>query len=74
MQDRQLQNRAIGPVILAKEVNQYPPDRVKAFNMEGHCLTQIWDQLMVKDDVLYRVLIGRGNYESLLQLIVPQTL
>ena len=29
---------------------------------------------MVKDDVLYRVLFGRGNYESLLLLIVPQTL
>ena len=43
------------PVLLAKEVNQYPPDRVKAFNMEGHYLTQIWDQLMVKDDVLYRI-------------------
>ena len=74
MQDRQLQDSAIGPVLLAKDVNQYPPDKVKAFNMEGRCLTQIWDQLMVKDDVLYRALIGRGNYESLVLFIVPQTL
>ena len=73
MQDRQLQDSAIRPVLHAKEVNQFPPDKVKAFNMAGRCL-QIWDQLMVKDDVLYRVLIGRGNYESLLLLIVPQTL
>ena len=33
MQDRQLQDSAIGPVLLAKEVNQYRPDKVKAFNM-----------------------------------------
>ena len=59
MQDRQLQDSAIGPVLLAKEVNQYRPDKVKAFNMAGRCLTQIWDHLMVKDDVLYHVLFGK---------------
>ena len=54
---------AIGPVLNAKEVNQYPPaDRVKAFDMEGHRLIQIWDQLMIKEGVLYRMFIGRGNY------------
>ena len=59
----------------AKEVNQYPPaDRVKEFDTEGRRLIQIWDQLMVKEGVLYRMFIGRGNYESYLQLIVPQIL
>ena len=54
----------------AKEVNQYPPaDRV-----ERHHLIQIWDQLMIKEGVSYRAFIGRGNYESHLQLIVPQIL
>ena len=49
---------------------QYPPaDRGKEFNMEECRLIQIWDQLMVKEGVLYGVFIGRGNNESYLQLI-----
>ena len=42
--------------------------------MEGRHFIHIWDQLMVKEGVLYRMCIERGNSEFHLHLIVPQIL
>lgn len=55
----QLQNATIGPILTAKERNEWPPhDKEKSGIIERWRLLQLWDQLLMRDGILYRQFIG----------------
>ena len=73
----QLQDPTIGPIPTAKESNERPPhDKEKSGNVEQRWLLQLWDQLPVRDGILYRQFIGTNGAPNPnhLQLILPLAL
>ena len=55
MRDLQLNDEGIGRLLLAKETDQQPSqDKAKSQGLEYCRLLQQWDQLVVKDGILWR--------------------
>lgn len=72
LRQAQLDDPVVGPVLRAKETSQEPqPEDVKA--MSPHCrrLVQIWDQLVIKDSLLWRQYDSPSGHMTTLQLVVP---
>ncbi len=62
----------IGPVVRAKEAGEKPdPDQVKAMSLHGRRLLQLWDQLMLKAQLLWRQYENPRGSLTTLQLVVP---
>ena len=70
LRESQLPDPTIGPV--RKESNQKPSaDETKSMARASRRLFQIWDQLLVKDGVLYHQYVRPLDQESILQLVIP---
>ena len=69
----QQKDHHIGPVLRAKQEGQRPQPRVyQASSMETKRLFQIWDQLLVKNDCLYRLHRHPTTDMETLQLVIPR--
>jgi len=64
----QLADTVIKPILQSKEANQHPDVS------PADSLCQVWDQLIVKDGVLYRWFAGPDDNSNHLQLVVPSNL
>ncbi len=55
LREAQLKDPDIGAVLLAREDGKMPPsDTIKGLGLESRRLFQLWDQLTLKDDILWR--------------------
>ena len=71
----QLEDHSVGTVLRAKEKNSRPlPEEIKSGSIETRKLFQIWDQLVIKDELLCRQFETPDGSSSHLQLVVPRTL
>ena len=71
----QLADATMGLVLQSKEGYQKPtPDKVKALSPASRRLFQLWDQLLVKDGLLWRWYERPVDHERTLQLVVPMAL
>ena len=67
----QLTDSVIGPILCSKEAEQRPtasPAHSRAYRR----LTQLWDQLVIKGGILYRLFAGPEDESNHLQLAVPE--
>ena len=72
MRDLQLNDNCVGPILKAKEANQQPPqDLAKTQSLEYRRLLQQWDQLVVRNGVLWRCYVHPASGSSWLQLVIP---
>ena len=70
----QLEDDFIGPFLGAKEANQKHGQReAQAMSPSATRLSQIWDQLVVNEDLLYRHYARPANGGIILQLVVPNS-
>ena len=66
----QLADAVIKPILQSKEAN-HRPNISSADSLPYRRLAQVWDQLIVKDGVLYRWFAGPDDSSNHLQLVVP---
>ena len=72
IQTKQLQDNLIGPFLRAKEAGNQPP---LLPNGPKWCeMVQLWNQLLVKDGVLYRLFSFSEGSSSVIQLVCPDSL
>ena len=72
LRESQLADSTVGPVLQRKESDQKPSaDETKSMARASRRLFQMWDQLLVRDGVLYRQYIRPLDQEFVLQLVVP---
>ena len=75
IRDYQLNDPSIGELLLAYERNQKPSrDHAKGKDLEYRRLLQQWQQLTVKNDILWRYFAHPSNNNGHLQLVVPHSL
>ena len=73
MRQLQLDDNTIGQLLRAKETNQKPTDAyTKAQGVEYRHLSQQWDQLAIRDGLLWRYFMHPNQDQSWLQLVVPK--
>ena len=69
----QLKDEAVGPVLEAKESGQKPPaEDIKARSRTGRRLFQLWDQLVVRHDLLFWQYLPPSGKDTTLQLVLPR--
>ena len=67
--------QGIGQLLLAKETDQKPSqDKAKSQGLEYRRLLQQWDQLVVKDGILWRCCVHPHEGNRWLQLVIPLVL
>ena len=69
----QLDDPTVGPLLVSKEANERPAS-TPAASPEYRRLCQLWDQLIIKDGILYRIFMAPDDNQNWLQLIVPRKL
>jgi len=75
MRKEQLEDENIGLILKAKEAQQQPDAHLlKAKPRETQQLCQLWDQLLIKEGILYRQFEESSGRSSYLQLVVPSQL
>ena len=75
LRDSQLNDPCIGELLLAHESNQKPSqDHAKGKDLEYRRLLQQWEQLTIKDDILWRYFAHPNHDGGHLQLVVPRNL
>ena len=75
MRDLQLNDESIGQLLIAKETDQQPSqDKAKSQGLEYRRLLQQWDQLIVKDGILWRCYVYPKEGNQWLQLVIPLVL
>ena len=73
IRELQLEDDVVGPVLTAKIDNQRPTeDQLKGRSHDFRQLIQLWDQLVIKEGVLYRNYEDAHGLGQHLQLIVPK--
>ena len=72
LREVQLADPLLGPLLLGKEEGKKPP--LPATDKSSRRLLQIWDQLLVKDGVLFRYLQPVDGALGVLQTVVPVAL
>ena len=71
----QLEDKCVGDLLKAMESHQKPSqDQVKAQSLSCRRLYQQWDQLVVRNGILYRYYEPPNESQSWLQLVVPSSL
>jgi len=73
IQASQLEDPTIGPILQSRERNQ-PPQISQADSLPHRRLAQLWDQLTVREGVLYRLFLGPDDACNHLQLVIPYNL
>ena len=75
LRDAQLEDPIIKPLLISKEAGEKPlkADERK-FGSAARRLMQLWDQLIVRDGILYRQYAHPTKEKSHLQLIIPKSL
>ena len=74
MQTLQRQDPDISMVLRAKEAAEKPEvDVQKAQSLETRRLLQLWEQLVIRDGVLFRRWENHDGTKSVYQLIVPKS-
>ena len=74
---RQLQQKdpSVGPILRDLETHQKPtPDEAKSMSNNARRLVQMWDQLEMKDGLLWRNFEDHGGTMTRRQLVVPRVL
>ena len=75
MRALQLEDKGIGPVLKAKEADQRPSaDLIKGESLEYRRLLQQWDQLIIRNGVLWRCYVQPVSGFNWLQLVIPNHL
>ena len=70
----QLEDSEVGPVLTARENNTKPSaEEIKAASRNTRRLFQLWDQLLVRDNVLFRKYEHPDESKSTLQLVLPKS-
>ena len=73
LRQSQLSDDTVGPVLQAKEENLRPnPEQLKGRSRAFQQLIQLWEQLVVREGVLYRSYEDERSLGQHLQLIVPK--
>ena len=73
VRELQLEDDVVGPVLTAKIADQRPTeDQLKGRSRDFRQLIQLWDQLVIKEGVLYRNYEDAHGLGQHLQLIVPK--
>lgn len=71
----QLEDDVISHVLKAKEQNSKPAkDSVTKFSIKTRKLFQLWDQLQVVDNILFRTFYSTDSNETWKQLVVPSAI
>ena len=71
----QLDDPAIGPVLLAMEAREHPAaDVISCGGPEVRCLLQLWDRISVDDGLLKHRYESTSGQRSWKQLVVPSAL
>ena len=71
----QMEDELIGPIFRAKIDGVKPSaDTVKGCDPKYRKLVQIWDQLIIKDDLLWRLFENNDGTGCIIQLVVPNSL
>ena len=71
----QLDDPTIFPVLEAKRSGAKPAsDQIKQHSLHTNRLFSLWDQLVLKEDVLYRHFVSADDTQDRLQLVVPRSL
>ena len=69
----QLADADIAPALQAKQTDQrLGEDRLKEMSLASRHLVQLWEQLVVRDGVLYRLFEDPMGREERLQLVIPR--
>ena len=72
VREAQLKDATIGPVLQAREVNERPStEEMKNASRDTRRLVQLWDQLQVRDGILYRLYEHPTEQTPTLQLVTP---
>ena len=75
IRDLQLDDCCVGELLKAMESHQKPsPDHAKSKSVKYRRLYQQWDQLMIRNGVLWRQYEHPNEQQSWLQLVAPTTL
>lgn len=73
LRQAQLEDATMGSVLKAKEAGRKPTtDQVKSLGPASRRLFQLWDQLTVRNGLLWRQYEGAEDHEATLQLVVPK--
>jgi len=71
----QQEDHTIQPVLVAKSSGTKPnSDQIKQYSLHTNRLFALWDQLTLKDNVLYRHFVSVNGALDRLQLVVPKVL
>ena len=72
---KQLEDDIVGPILKALEIQNKPDlQTLKGGPRETYQLAQLWDQLVLKEGILYRQFEEDNGRNSHLQLVVPRCL
>lgn len=75
LRKEQLEDETISLILKAKETQQKPDTQLlKTKPREAQQLSQLWDQLVVHEGILYRQFEGSSGQSSHLQLVIPRCL
>ena len=75
LRDAQLEDPIIKPLLISKEAGEKPLKAdEREFGSAARRLVQLWDQLIVRDGILYRQYAHPTKEKSHLQLIIPTSL
>ena len=70
----QLDDATLGPVLRAKQQGQKPPaSEIKSTSRGSRRLFQIWNQLMLREQILYHQYDGPGDGEAVQQLVILES-
>ena len=71
----QMEDELIGPIFQAKVDGVKPSaDTVKGCDPKYRKLVQIWDQVIIKDDLLWRLFENNADTGCITQLVVPNSM
>ena len=69
----QMDDATFGPVLRAKQQSQKPPaSEIKSMSRGSIWLFRIWNQLMLREQKLYRQYVGLGDGEVVQQFLIPE--
>ena len=75
LRKKQLEDEIVGPILRAVEAQNKPDTQtLKGGPRETHQLAQLWEQLVLKEGILYRKFEEENGRKSYLQLVVPKDL
>ena len=75
LRETQLTDPIVGPVLRAKEADNKPdPEERRSIPLEMRRLFQQWDQLLLKDGILWQIFEDEAGSSRHLQLVVPRSL